>query len=47
MTAVIVGVAAEAISIFRDNTDNEWITKPWRDGNDDRTSSGGGSIRGI
>lgn len=44
---IFVGAAAAAIAIFRDKTDNEWITKPWRDGDDDGTSSGGGSIRGI
>ena len=47
VTACIVGAAAAAIAIFRDSTDNKWITKPWRDGDDDGTSSGGGSIRGI
>ena len=47
MTACFIGAAAAAIAIFRDSTDNEWITKPWRDGDDDGTSSGGGSIRGI
>ena len=34
-----------AIATFRDNTDNEWVIKLWRD--DDGTSSGGGSMRGI
>jgi hypothetical protein len=47
MIAVIVGVAAAAIAIFHDNIDHEWVTKPWRDGDNDGTSSGGGSIRGI
>lgn len=45
--ALVVGMAAAGIAIFRDRTDNKWITKPWRDGDDDGTSSGGGSIRGI
>jgi hypothetical protein len=47
VTGFIVGAAAAAIAVFRDSTDNEWITKPWRDGDDDGTSSGGGSMRGI
>lgn len=47
VSAFIVGAAAAAVAIFRDKTDNKWVTKPWRDGDDDGTSSGGGSIRGI
>lgn len=45
--ALFAGVAAVAVAIFRDSTDNKWITKPWRDGDDDGTPSGGGNIRGI
>ena len=47
LIAAIVGSAAAVIAIFRDRIDNKWVTKPWRDGDDDGTGSGGGSIRGI
>ena len=47
VTAFIIGGLAGGIAVLRDSTDNKWVTKPWRDGDDDGTSSGGGSIRGI
>ena len=46
-TAFFVGAATAAIAILRDNTDNKWITKPWRDGDDDGTGTSGGNIRGF
>jgi len=45
--AFLVGAGAAAVAVFRDSTDNKWVARPWRDGDDDGTSSGGGSIRGI
>ncbi|MDA0652134.1 MAG: hypothetical protein O3C49_02515 [Proteobacteria bacterium] len=46
-TAVLFGAGAVALAIFRDTTDNEWLAKPFRDGDDDGTGSGGGGMRGI
>lgn len=47
VTALVVGALAVALAVYRDGTDNEWIAKPWRDGDDDDRSSGGGGMRGI
>ena len=46
-TAVLFGAGAVALAIFRDTMDNEWLAKPFRDGDDDGTGSGGGGMRGI
>lgn len=47
VAAIVVGAAAVGLAVFRDTTDNEWVAKPWRDGDDDGTTAGGGGMRGI
>ena len=45
--ALGTGLATAGIAIHRDRTDNRWVTKPWRDGDDGGMGTGGCSTRGI
>jgi hypothetical protein len=45
--ALIVGAVTATLAIYRARTDNEWKTKPWRDGDDGDVGTGGCSSRGV
>lgn len=40
-TALVIGIAAAALSVYRDRTDNAWKVHPWRDGEDGGLGTGG------